>query len=198
MKKRIAALCLCAILVIAAISGGTLAFFTSDAVAHNVITTGKVDITLKEYADAALTQDYADKKDGVMPGMTIEKYAVVTNNGTGDAWVRIKLTPVITLADGTAVPEADARKLVIPTIGSDWTQGQDGYYYYSKKLAPGETTTASLEKVTFAGDMGNDYQRATAVITVEAQAVQVVNNGDSALAAKGWPVKGGVDTGKTG
>ena len=48
MKKRIAALCLCAILVIAAIGGGTLAFFTSDAVAHNVITTGKVDITLKE------------------------------------------------------------------------------------------------------------------------------------------------------
>lgn len=105
MKKRIAALCLCAILVIAAIGGGTLAFFTSDAVAHNVITTGKVDITLKEYADAGLTQDYADKKDGVMPGMTIEKYAVVTNNGTGDAWVRIKLTPVITLADGTAVLE---------------------------------------------------------------------------------------------
>ena len=121
MKKRIAALCLCAILVIAAIGGGTLAFFTSDAVAHNVITTGKVDITLKEYADAALTQDYADKKDGVMPGMTIEKYAVVTNNGTGDAWVRIKLTPVITLADGTAVPEAgdpDHRQRL--DAGSGW------------------------------------------------------------------------------
>ena len=41
--------------------------------------------------------------------------------------------------------------------------------------------------VTFAPEMGNEYQNSTAHIDVKADAVQVANNGDAVLEAAGWP-----------
>ena len=43
--------------------------------------------------------------------------------------------------------------------------------------------------------MGNEYQGAVATVTVQAQAVQTANNGDTVQDAKGWP---STDTGVTG
>ena len=41
--------------------------------------------------------------------------------------------------------------------------------------------------VTFAPEMGNEYQGSTAHIDVKADAVQVANNGETVLDALGWP-----------
>lgn len=48
MKRKLLILSVLAICV-AMLAGGTLAFFTSEDKAHNVITTGGVEITLQEW-----------------------------------------------------------------------------------------------------------------------------------------------------
>ena len=81
--------------------------------------------------------------------------------------------------------------LVKPDVNTDdWTEGEDGYFYYKEALKPGETTAPVLNSVTFDVAMGNEYQGATATVTVTAQAVQTANNGTSAQTASGWPADG--------
>ena len=199
MKRKLLLLSVM-VICIAIAAVGTLAFFNSDAVAHNVITTGGVDIELHEYADAE-KNPFTDKT-GVMPGMTVTKIAEVENTGASAAWVRVKLKPAIELADDAVLPDGFTVNtgLVKPDVNTDdWTEGEDGYFYYKEALKPGETTAPVLNSVTFDVAMGNEYQGATATVDIVAQAVQKDNNGDSALTAKGWPAsETGVASGVTG
>ena len=190
MKRKLLLLSVM-VICIAIAAVGTLAFFNSDAIAHNVITTGSVDIELHEYADAEKTKPFEDLS-GVMPGMTVTKIAEVKNTGASAAWVRVKLTPAIELADAV-LPDGFTVNtgLVKPDVNTaDWTEGEDGYFYYKEALKPGETTAPVLNSVTFDVAMGNEYQGATATVTVTAQAVQTANNGTSAQTASGWPADG--------
>ena len=100
MKRKLLLLSVM-VICIAIAAVGTLAFFNTDAIAHNVITTGGVDIELHEYADAEKTQPFKDLS-GVMPGIKVTKIAEVENTGASAAWVRVKLTPAIELADDAA------------------------------------------------------------------------------------------------
>ena len=180
MKKK---LLFASLLVIcfAMIAGQSLAYFTREATAHNVVTTGGIAIKLNEWANDDRTEKFSDK-EGVMPGDTVTKIVEVTNTGANDAWVRMsaeKSIPSVTDADLSLV-ELDINK-------EYWTDGGDGYYYYNKALASGETTEPLFTNVSVSLDMGNEYQNAEATVDVTAQAVQTANNGDSALTAKGWP-----------
>lgn len=193
MKKRnilVVALLICILLIPMA---GSLAFFTQAETAHNVITTGNVDIELQEFTDEK------DKdgnplpfKDpvGVMPGQEVSKIVQIRNTGSGDAWVRIALLPEFRL-DGAHAAEGfePDMELVIPDINTeDWELGrEDGYLYYKHALKPGETTTPALRSVSFSRDMSNGYQESSFILEVQAEAVQVKNNGESALTAAGWP-----------
>ena len=167
--------------VIALTAGGTLAYFSTSERAHNVITSGGVDIKLLEWADKDRGEgDEFANVEGVMPGEKVTKIVEVKNTGASGAWVRIHIGADFTNA------ALDPSVLGIKTLDG-WTKGEDGWWYYDQKLAAGDTTTPLFEEVVFAGDMGNAYQGGTAVVSVYAQAVQSDNNGDSALNAAGWP-----------
>lgn len=201
MKRKLLILSVLVICV-ATLAAGTLAFFTSDEAAHNVITTGKVAVTLNEYADKAQTKPFADQT-GVMPGKTIEKYVVISGNpGSASAWVRVRFDITIRLDEtNPKVPSGFTPDTTLVTLatGKDWTKGADGWYYYAKPLAAGEKTAPALETVTFAPAMGNEYQNAAATVAVQAQAVQTANNGKTAAEAQGWPsTTGGTATAVTG
>ena len=181
MKKKLLILSLAAIcLAITAI--GTLAYFTSEGTAHNVITTGGVEITVQEWADEGRTTPFEDLT-GVMPNTTVTKIAEIKNTGASDAWVRVKVEKNIQL-QGEGKPDTGLVELTLNT--ADWTE-KDGYYYYTKVLKPGEVTAPIFTAVTFKPDMGNEYQNATATVDVAAHAVQTANNGDTVMDAKGWP-----------
>ena len=181
MKKKLLILSLAAIcLAITAI--GTLAYFTSEGTAHNVITTGGVEITVQEWADEEKTKPFEDLT-GVMPNTTVTKIAEIKNTGASDAWVRVKVEKNIKL-QGEGAPDTGLVELALNT--TDWTE-KDGYYYYSKPLKPGEVTAPIFTAVTFKPDMGNEYQNATATVDVTAQAVQTANNGATVMDAQGWP-----------
>ena len=214
MKKKLFSLSLI-ITCLATISTGTLAFFQAKDVAHNVITSGGVDIDLVEKAENPdedpndPTDDFIDFEDvdGIVPGQDVSKIVYVQNTGASDAWVRIRADVSITLADGT---EGSIDVLTIDYNKADWIYKADaegtGYWYYKDPLPPptqpesGDPviaeTTPLFTKVTFIPDMDNSYQGCTTRIDVSAQAVQVANNPmkenedptiDDVLEAAGWP-----------
>ena len=182
MKRR--ALILSALALLAALfAAGTIAYFTAEGQAHNVITTGGVDIAVQEWADEDKTQPFQDPT-GVMPGTTVTKIAEVKNTGAADAWVRVQVTQSIQ-RDKELYPNDGLVTLDYNT--TDWTQGEDGYFYYNKVLKPGEVTEPIFTNVAFSGTMDNAYQGAQVVVDVAAQAVQTAHNGSTVTDAKGWP-----------
>ena len=194
MKKKI--LFLTAVLVCLSIAmTGTLAYFTADDVAHNVITTGKVSIELKEWADKE-KQVVFQNLQGVMPGSTVTKIAEVKNSGSADAWVRAKVTKTVKAKNGNEL-SSEVLKLDIDRTDSKqepkWIL-KDGYYYYQEALKAGETSEPIFRSVSFDKSMDNLYQGSTASVDVLVQAVQTANNGDSAENASGWPQNGSTVT----
>ena len=181
MKRKLLILSVLAI-CIATLAAGTLAYFTSEGKAHNVITTGGVEIAVQEWADEDKTKPF-ENLTGVMPNTTVTKIAEIKNTGASDAWVRVKVEKNIKL-QGEGTPDTGLVELTLNT--TDWTE-KDGYYYYKEALKPGEVTTPIFTTVTFDANMGNEYQNATASVDVFAQAVQTANNGASAMPANGWP-----------
>lgn len=181
MKRKLLILSVLAI-CIATLAAGTLAYFTSEEKAHNVITTGGVEIAVQEWADENKQTPFEDL-EGIMPGMTVTKIAEIKNTGASDAWIRVLITKNIQLA-GDGTPNTALVELELNI--ADWTE-KDGYYYYKEALKPGEVTAPIFTAVTFKPEMGNEYQNATATVDVSAQAVQTANNGDAVMDAKGWP-----------
>lgn len=106
MKKRslkTKLLALSVVLILAALSVyGTLAYFTAQGTARNVITTGDIKIALEERMltpDGEKTVPFEDQL-GVMPGSDVSKIVTVTNTGGQPAWVRVSLDKAIELARG--------------------------------------------------------------------------------------------------
>lgn len=181
MKRKFLILSVLAIMV-AILAANTLAYFTADTKAHNVITSGGVDIELKEWANEDRTEPF-ENRTGVMPGTEVTKIAEVTNTGTAPVWVRVQVTLDVYAADES---QLSPEYVTIDFNETDWTYFE-WYYYYNRALAPGETTEPLFTTVTFAPTMGNEYQNSTAYVEVKAGAVQSDNNGTDALSAAGWP-----------
>ena len=181
MKRKLLVLSVLAI-CLATLAAGTLAYFTAEDTAHNVITSGGVEIAVQEWADKEKTAPFEDLT-GVMPNTTVTKIAEIKNTGASDAWVRVKVEKNIKL-QGEGTPDTSLVELTRNT--ADWTE-KDGYFYYNAALKPGEVTAPIFTAVTFKADMGNEYQHATATVDVFAQAVQTANNGATVMAAQGWP-----------
>ena len=196
-KKLIAVLVI--VLCLSVLGDSTAAYFTARGTAHNVITTGNVDIEVVEQQekDGVLVDYPVQPITGVMPGATVSKIVTVKNTGSGDAWIRVQLSRSITLSPDApeALPEGetpDAELLQLKIDETDWVE-IDGWYYYRKPLPAAASTGALLKEVTFAPEMGNAYQGCTANILVNAQAVQVKNNplpaGGDYSQIPGWPAK---------
>ena len=183
-KRKLFSLAVIAI-CLSIVGTGTLAYFTDSTTAHNVITTGNIDIELIETkADGSTFTDVI----GVMPGTSVSKIVEVKNVGDNAAWVRVNVDKEINLRNGEA-GDADAYLSIDYNTGNGETQWtKDGsYYYYNLALAPSEKTSPLFREVLFSANMGNEYQNSTAQVYVYAQATQVDNNGTGALDAAGWP-----------
>lgn len=183
MKRKVLILSVLAILV-AILAANTLAYFTADTKAHNVITSGGVSIELNEWANEARIEKFEDKT-GVMPGAEVTKIVEIENTGTGTAWVRVQVVLDVYAEGGKEQLPPDP--VTLDFNETDWKYF-DGYYYYNYPLDPGETTEPLFTSVAFDDQMGNEYQNSTAHVAVNAYAVQSANNGEDVLSANGWPL----------
>ena len=187
-KIKSLAVILCATAILASIASGTNAFFTADERAHNVITTGNVDIELVEMMEnneGELVE--FENQNGVMPGMDVSKIVTVKNTGEQPAYVRIVVDKTISLADGST--ENVDTSLVTYDINTEKWTDRDGYYYYNEPLAAGLETEPLFTAVSFSEEMDNLYQSSQIEINIQAQATQVANNGATVFEAAGWPAE---------
>ena len=190
MKRKIAALVVFIAIAVMSISG-TMAYFTADSVATNVITAGNIDITLEEWQVENEIPFPEKGLEGVMPGDNIAKIVKVRNDGDYPAYIRVLVDKKVELADRTATDnESDLISIDFNT--ADWTYQYDetegvGFYYYNSPLEAGAATVPLFTTVSFSTEMGNVFQNSKVQIDVKAYAVQVKNNGKTVLDAAGWP-----------
>lgn len=187
MKKKTFALALMAIYV-AVLVGGSLAYFTAEDRAINVITIGSVDIEIKEYDDEGKEIIYdenledkgmPDSFKNIEPGQRIVKKVDIENRGKSTAWIRAKIIDGVTAAEklGGGALSADVVRYnvnhlqTIPQMEGEWVQSGE-YWYYSLPVEPTEVVTL-FDVVTFDGpSMGNAYQGCVTNIQIHADAVQ--------------------------
>ena len=185
MKKKILLAAAVVICLTIAVSG-TLAYFTFEDTAHNVITSGGVSIEVVEKTKGEGETEVDFPKEGitgVMPGTEVSKIVSVRNTGNSEAWVRVKVDATIKSAEGEGKLPSD---VMTYTVSEGWTE-KDGYYYYNNKVPAGESTSILFDTVKFDPEMGNEYQNCKANIVISAQAVQTANNGTTVMVAQGWP-----------
>lgn len=185
MRKKLATLSLVLILI-ALIAGGTWAYFTDIDEAVNVVTLGKIDITLHETGLRDGKERPYEDVVNVVPGQTVSKIVRIQNTGSSAAYIRVSVDKEIKLAEGVS-GTPDVRLIKIDFNRDKWILA-DGYYYYKSPLEPGDSTEALFEELRFDARMNDMYQNSTAVVAVKAYATQVKNNDSGgALGARGWP-----------
>ena len=182
MKKKLFVIAV-AVIILAGMATGTLAYFTAKEVAHNVITTGNVALQVSLDGDGETIP--------VMPGSKVERpLEIIAAEGTAQAYIRVKYDVVFRDAAGEIMPHTPAEMDAVLLIDEDtqhWTE-KDGWWYYGGTVGDGAKTEPLYREIAFSGEnMDNDYQGCTIRVTVTAQGVQKANNGDSALEAEGWP-----------
>lgn len=195
MKKKIVVVAMLAVLASIAATG-TLAYFTTEESAVNVITSGgiAIEIVEKTKADSGAEVDFPEAGlINVMPGTSASKIVRIKNTGKSEAWIRVKMESRIVSADGQELPieigESEKEPVMECAILEGWSDGGDGYYYYNEPVGSEDLTKELIDTVKFNPAMGNEYQGCTANIEISAQAVQTANNGTKVTDAKGWPEK---------
>lgn len=179
MKKKLS-IVFGIIAILAIISVGTLAYFTSEQNAENVISAGNIKLEIHE--KTASGEDFPKEGIIVMPGDTVSKIVTVENTGDHPLYLRVKLTEGVS---DEALTDDDC--LDININRSCWLE-KDGYYYYYRALQSGETTEQLFSEVYFdLYNIDNKYLGKHFTLNVAASAVQSENNGSDVLNAIGWP-----------
>ena len=191
MKKKMLSLALMTIFI-SLMALGSAAYFTVEGRATNIITTGTVDMELREmqlvggeeipYPTETIT--------GVMPGRSVSKIPyIVGAEGTQPFYTRVKVDVTVTV---NGQPDEAGLQYVAPNYDTEnWEQDVEGWWYYKGEVKADEKV-ALFTEVAFAPEMPNEYQNCTVTVSISAQATQVKNNpvpeaGYTAIV--GWPAE---------
>ncbi len=185
MKRRVFVTSIVVILLSIGVLG-TYAYTVAEGTATNVITTGCVNIELKEYT---LNEEneripYGNTAIAVIPTSKVDKIVNVENTGNQQVFVRVLVTITVNSETGE---DFDLSNIIIDYNSTDWTL-KDGYWYYNNILDVADTTEDLFTSVEFSANMGNDFMNSTITINVKAEATQVANQtASNATEAVGWP-----------
>lgn len=116
INKKSLCLAAAALTLTAGISAGTaMAYFTTYTEASGGVTLNM------GFSEAIPKEDFSNWT----------KHVSVENTGDYDCYVRVKALAGSKYQDGLQYSDSDGK----------WTPGEDGYYYYSDLIAPGESTS---------------------------------------------------------
>ena len=185
MKKK-RNLYIIAFLCFITLVGVTIAYLQSTNTFENIFNAG----TYK-----TVTHEEFTSPTNWTPGDETPKTITTKNEGTIPVRVRVKLEEEWTSKNGNQLDLTyNGENAVIINLDNevDWIL-KDGYYYYTKELAPGETTSSLIKSVTFnpniAGDVncttengtvtcestGNSYDGGTYKLNITTETVQAKN-----------------------
>lgn len=185
-KKLIISLAALTAAFVTLLSQPTASYYSVMGEAVNVITSGEIKCRIIEKSGDS---DFPKNGVRIMPGSVISKKVSVCNVGENPFWLRVKLRVTM---NGSPL-STDILELDINS--TDWIDGNDGFFYYKKPVAPGAETEKLFTEVKISGRAGNEYIGKTVVISVMAYAVQSeYNDASSPLKVAGWPAEraGGV------
>lgn len=195
MKKRITVVTL---LVIAAslVAWGSTAFTAVDGRATNVVTTNRIEMSVKETGDFAATEQTGvyELADHLLPNQSADKEVTLENTGVEPFYARVRAEIAVTDDAGNRLVDENGNGydayILLDFQTDKWTAGADGWYYYNGQVGKNETTSAVFKTVTLDKTAPNAMQKAKVTITVRAQAVQAKNNpvpAGGVTAITGWP-----------
>ena len=129
--------------------GTTIAYiFTETEPVENTFNPSKVSCAVVEKGYEPVSgeiQNISDKKSNVQ----------IKNTGDTDAYIRVAVVVNWMNADGTrvwatkpveAVEGADGDYTITYNLSNGWFNGGDGFYYYSKAVSPGESTSVLIDE----------------------------------------------------
>ena len=147
-KKSLIALVL---IVIVGIIGFTYAYFSNSYNLSNEFETLPFNTSVNETIISP---------DDWVPGSTIEKNVIATNNSDVDVAVRISFTEEWKSSNDVVLDnEIDGVRLALINFSneSDWIHNGD-YYYYRKKLSKNEQTNSLISSVTYNANAVNNTE----------------------------------------
>ena len=165
VKKRSLMTLIALILLVAVAVGGTLAYLTANT----------SEVTNTFTAAGAPTPEIIEDFDG-----DVKKDVKVTldNDGTGAYYVRAAIVFSFQDDNGNTVAKVPVSGTDYTiSMGSDWTPGDDGYYYYNGTVTPGNPTTNLIDECV---TLSTEYKL---VVDIVAQTIQAV---PSDAAANEW------------
>lgn len=116
INKKSLCLAAAALTLTAGISAGTaMAYFTTYTEASGGVTLNM------GFSETIPKEDFSNWT----------KHVSVENTGDYDCYIRVKALAGSKYQDGLQYSDSDGK----------WTPGEDGYYYYSDPIAPGESTS---------------------------------------------------------
>ena len=145
MKRKTMRILLCLCLLLALAGGGVYAWLSSNGgTVTNTITPAAVSTAVREDVSGAVTQNVC-----------------VQNTGSVTAYIRAAVVINLLDAQGNVsakMPEPGVDYTITYASGG-WTRGGDGYYYYTRPVAPGACTANLIETCTaLSGDRALQVQ----------------------------------------
>ena len=175
--------------------GSAVAFFTDRDNKVNQFTVGNISIQLQE------PNWNADNGKNLTPNKTIKKDPQITNDGPNDAFVflqvKVPVEDVKTAAADGSLQAAKSQDLFAYTVNENWTEvskessADSTTYVYAyvgadgtmKTLAPGKTTNALFDSVTFLNLVEGQIDEGTKIsVDVDAYGIQTTDLGTTAPA----------------
>lgn len=198
MKKKLTLIATAVALGALAVVGATMAYFTSQDTATNVITTGNVQISITETSNdenSIMNENGIQYVGAITPGQNISKIPVIVNDGNNDAYVRAYVEFKYYDEDKNDITaNFTGKEPVIVYNTKDWIKGEtaedQGYYYYNKAIKANQSkesvegkTAELFDTVTIPTAWNNDQANVTIEVIVHAEAIQSENNGSDVVAA---------------
>ena len=177
-KKKLWAIAI-VIILIALLVGNSLAYYSVQGTATNVVTSGNIRLKIIETGANGLP--YPKDSIEIIPGQTVTKQVVIQNTCSHPFWLRVE---IITGSNNSAKDVIE----ILDLNHRDWKE-HDGYYYYNTILQPSEITAPLFSQVLFSGQHLNEtYSGTDLTLSVRASAVQSENNpAEHPWEALGWP-----------
>lgn len=168
-RKGIVLLIALALLLTCAV-GGTVAYLSvGSGPVTNTFTPATLDTVIDEKFDSA------NGKSSI----------AVKNKGTIDAYVRVGVYGYWAVKDGSGAEKIIAPWSFTGTPANGWEK-KDDWYYYTSKLAPGDTTGNLLSSHIEGDDPPDNYPNAYLVVNVIHQSIQTEPGQALSDAKWGW------------
>ncbi len=155
LKTRTLALAATLAVLLLVCVGGTTAYIHQSSRLTNVFQLATVRIQVDE-----TFTDYTTKEN-----------VAIENTANTPVYIRAALFITWTDGDGRILQEAPQkdRDYTLAVTQTDWVEGVDGYYYYTKPVPAGQKTSNLLDSLT---KTGTGAANKVLTVTIAAQAVQ--------------------------